>query len=108
LAAIVLLAGLTACELKTANESSHPLFRRAVKSQKANEMQQAVKYFNRYLAVRADSSKTHLLLASIYDENLDKPLRAVYHYERFLEFAPHSPEARNVEKWQEAALKKHY
>lgn len=84
------------------------MFRRAVKAQKANEIKLAVKYFNHYLALRPGSSKTHLLLASIYDENLDKPLRAVYHYERFLEYAPNSPEAGNVKKWLAAARKRYY
>jgi nucleoid-associated protein YgaU len=104
----ILFLGLTGCGLKNGDESSHPLFKRAVKAQKSNETSLAVKYFNRYLSLRPDSSKTHLILASIYDENLDKPLRAVYHYERFLEFAPNSPEAGNVKKWLDAALKKYY
>ncbi|MDD5697088.1 MAG: LysM peptidoglycan-binding domain-containing protein [Victivallaceae bacterium] len=103
-----LAALLTGCSLKTADESSHPLFKLAVKAQKANEIQQAVKYFNRYLAIKPDSSRTHLLLASLYDENLDQPLHAVYHYERFLEYAPTSPEAPNVKKWLEAARRKYY
>jgi len=104
----ILFLGLTGCSIKSGDESSHPLFKRAVKAQKSNETEQAVKYFNRYLSLRPDSSKTHLILASIYDENLDKPLRAVYHYERFLEFAPNSPEAGNVKKWLNAARKKYY
>ena len=104
----ILFSGLTGCGLKNGDESSHPLFKRAVKAQKSNEIYQAVKYFNRYLALRPDSSKTHLMLASIYDENLDRPLRAVYHYERFLEFAPNSSEAGDVRKWLDAARKKYY
>ena len=104
----ILLSGLAGCGRKNSDGSSHPLFKRAVKAQKANEMNQAVKYFNRYLALRPDSSKAHLMLASIYDENLDRPLRAVYHYERFLEFAPGSAETGNVKKWLNASRKKYY
>ena len=104
----VLFMGLTGCGLKSRDESSHPLFKRAVKAQKSNELKVAIDYFNRYLALRPDSSVTHLRLASIYDENLDQPLRAVYHYERFLEFAPNSPEAGDVKKWRNAAFKKYY
>ncbi len=104
----VLFTVLTGCGLKSKDEASHPLFKRAVKAQSSNELDLAIKYFNRYLALRPDSSVTHLRLASIYDENFDKPLRAVYHYERFLEFAPNSPEAGNVKKWRDAALRKYY
>ncbi len=104
----VLFMGLTGCGLKSRDENSHPLFKRAVKAQKSNELKVAIDYFNRYLALRPDSSVTHLRLASIYDENLDQPLRAVYHYERFLEFAPNSPEAGDVKKWRDAAFKKYY
>jgi nucleoid-associated protein YgaU len=106
--AAVLLAGLAGCGLKSKDEESHPLFKRAVKAQKAKETKLAIEYFQRYLVVNPESSKTHLMLASIYDETLDKPLQAVYHYERFLEFAPNSPEAENVKKWLDAAKKKYY
>jgi nucleoid-associated protein YgaU len=96
------------CGFKNGNECSHPFFIRAEKARNANEMELAVKYYKRYLSVNPESSKTHLLVASIYDENLDKPLFAVYHYVRFLELAPRSPEAENVQKWLAAAQKKYY
>lgn len=104
----VLFLGLTGCGLKSKDESSHPLFKRAVKAQNSNELGLAIGYFNRYLSLRPDSSRTHLRLAAIYDENLDQPLRAVYHYERFLEYSPNSPETGSVKKWKEAALRKYY
>lgn len=107
-AAAALFSVLTGCGLKSKDDASHPLFKRAVKAQESNELDLAVSYFNRYLAMKPDSSVTHLRLASIYDENLDQPLRAVYHYERFLEFTPNSPEAGNVKKWRDAALRKYY
>ena len=99
---------LTGCGLKSKDETSHPLFKRAVKAQESKELELAIKYFNRYLALKPESSITHLRLASIYDESLDKPLRAVYHYDRFLEFAPNSPESGNVKRWRDAALRKYY
>lgn len=99
---------LTGCGLKSKEESSHPLFKRAVKAQKSNELKLAIGYFNRYLSLRPESSRTHLRLASIYDENLDQPIRAVYHYERFLEYSPNSPEVDSVRKWKEAAMRKYY
>lgn len=107
-AVAVLFSVLAGCGLQSKDETSHPLFKRAVKAQDANELGLAIKYFNRYLALKPESSITHLRLASIYDENLDQPLRAVYHYERFLEFAPNSPEAKDVKKWRDAALRKYY
>ena len=107
---LIMFSGLllTGCGLQSTDETSHPLFKLAIKAQKANDIKQAVKYFNRFLSVRPESSKTHLLLASIYDENLDKPLDAVYHYECFLGLAPDSPEAANVKKWLEAARRRYY
>ncbi|MDD5727127.1 MAG: LysM peptidoglycan-binding domain-containing protein [Victivallales bacterium] len=102
------LAGFCGCSFRNADENSHPLFIRAEKARKANEFELAAQYYNRYLGINPESSKTHLLLASLYDENLDLPLSAVYHYQRFLELAPNSPEAGNVEKWLAAAKKKYY
>ena len=104
----VLFLSLTGCGLKNKDENSHPLFKRAVKAQNSNELGLAIAYFNRYLSLNPESSKTHLRLASIYDENLGQSLRAVYHYERFLEYSPNSPEADSVKKWKEAALRKYY
>ena len=104
----ILFSAITGCGLKSGDESSHPLFRRALKAQKNNEFKQAIKYFTRYLSLKPDSSKVHLRLASIYDENLDKSLHAVYHYKRFLELTPNSSEATNVRKWHDAALRKFY
>ena len=104
----VLFLILTGCGLKNKDENSHPLFKRAVKAQNSNELGLAIAYFNRYLSLNPESSKTHLRLASIYDENLGQPLRAVYHYERFIEYSPNSPEADSVKKWKEAALRKYY
>ena len=109
--AVILSLGLLVicgCEFKNNDERSHPFFVRAEKARKANEMGLAVKYYKRYLSINPESSKTHLLVASIYDENLDKPLLAVYHYVRFLELAPRSPESENVQKWLAAAQRKYY
>lgn len=107
----ILSLGLLAfcgCGLRNSDEHSHPLFIRAEKARNANEMELAVKYYKRYLSINPESSRTHLLVASIYDENLDKPLLAVYHYERFLELVPRSSESENVRKWLAAAQKKYY
>ena len=102
------LLAVCGCGLKNSDESSHPLFIRAGKARNANEMELAVKYYKRYLSINPKSSKTHLLVASIYDESLDKPLLAIYHYQRFLELVPRSSESENVKKWLEAAQRKYY
>lgn len=107
LAAIVLLI-VAGCDFRGGVESAHPLFINAEAARESGNHQAAADFFHRYLAVRYDSPQTHLRLATLYDENLDVPLQAVYHYQQFLHYAPDSPEREQVTRWKEAAKRKYY
>ncbi len=91
------------------SETAHPLFAKYRKARNDNHYPEAADYLKRYLKVRPESQLAHLELASLYDENLDDPLSAVYHYRCYLETAdPHAPQRRDVVKWLENAERRYY
>ncbi|MCP3967512.1 MAG: LysM peptidoglycan-binding domain-containing protein [Lentisphaerae bacterium] len=96
------------CGIQNGDETMHPLFKKASGAKKDGDYKLAEECYNKLLQVKYESPKTHLRLAGLYDEQLNQPLMAYYHYGQFLKFAPNSPEAANVKKWQAAALKKFY
>ncbi|HPO91796.1 MAG TPA: hypothetical protein PLJ44_11880, partial [Victivallales bacterium] len=42
------------------------------------------------------SLKTHLELAFLYHEKLNSPIKALYHYNRYLEIAPDSSDKDDI------------
>ncbi len=104
----LLLLCAVGCDFRGGAESAHPLFKNAEAARENGKYQEATDFFHRYLEVRYDSPQTHLRLATLYDENLDEPLQAVYHYQQFLHYSTNSPEREQVKKWLKAAKRKYY
>ncbi len=90
------------------SDEKHPAFREAIKYRDSNDMTKAVEAMRRFLSIRPDSAKGHLELASMYDERLDMPLQAIYHYQEFLRLAPKSPEVKTVLGWLENVKRRYY
>lgn len=105
-ALIVCLAA--GCDFMESNEVGHPLFKQGKREMEKENYEEAIKYFQKYLRVRPDSARTHLILAGIYDENLDSQINAIYHYQEFMRLSPDSTEAKNAEKWLATAKRKYY
>lgn len=105
-ALIVCLAA--GCDFMESNEVGHPLFKQGKREMEKENYPEAIKSFQKYLRVRPDSARTHLILAGIYDENLDSQINAIYHYQEFMRLSPDSSEAKNAEKWLATAKRKYY
>ena len=84
----------------------HPLMLRAERCRAEGEFKLALRFYNRLLAVRSDSSLLRLKMATLCDEELNDPLSALYHYNAFLELAPDSPDVSAVRKYQQMARAK--
>jgi len=84
----------------------HPLMFRAERCRAEGEFQLALRFYNRLLAKRPDSSLLHLKLATLCDEDLNDPLGALYHYNAFLALAPASPDAEAVQRYKQMAKAK--
>lgn len=89
------------------NEHSHPLVVKYKRVRNDHNYREAAEFLNRYLKIRPNSRIAHLELASLYDENLNDPLAAIYHYRCQLEIDSHS-QKEEIEKWRAAAERKYY
>lgn len=84
-------------------DAAHPYFVKAERARNAGNYPVAVEQLRRFLGVRPESAAGHLALASVFDENLDEPGLAIYHYREFLRLAPDSPDVQPVQVWLRAA-----
>ena len=105
----VLIASIglfSACKDYVGKEKSHPFFVKAGACKSAGNYKEAAQYFEEFLNVCPRSPLVHYELASLYNDNLDDPIKAVYHYQKYLELDKHSSDAENVEKFIVTAKKK--
>ena len=86
LAAAVLV--LSACNDYVGKEKSHPLYVKAAKEKSAGEYKEAARCYEEFLLICPKSSRTHHELGNLYSDNLNDPLRAVYHYRKWMEMNP--------------------
>ena len=81
------------------DERNHPLFQKGKRAQSVGNGEEAAEFFHKFLARRPDSVYVHLQLATVYDELLDEPLTAAYHYRQYLRLVPDAPDAEEVRSW---------
>ena len=89
-ALVALLLGSAGCggSMRDAREERDPLLRRARERRNAQDMQGAVALYQRALDKKPDLARAHLELGAIYDQNQGDYVRAIYHYQRYLELQP--------------------
>ena len=97
---------LSSCGDYVGKEKTHPLFVKAGTAKSAGDYQEAAKCFEEFLLICPKSTVTHFELASLYGDNLDSPLKAVYHYQKYLEMNPNdTTNAEDIRNFAEAARK---
>jgi LysM repeat protein len=106
--ALVFILLLVSCDEGGPNESRHPLFKKASNLKEKGKYSESAKAFEEYSKINPDSAKTHLELATLYDDNLKDSFLAIYHYRRYLELEPNSQEKDNIEAWLKGAEKEYY
>ena len=84
-AAVLMLSG---CNDYVGKEKSHPLYVKAGKEKSAGEYKEAARCYEEFLQICPKSSRTHHELGNIYNDHLNDPLRAVYHYRKWMEMNP--------------------
>lgn len=88
LAGLVASTGCGGLPGREAREERDPLLRRARALRNAKDMEGAVEYYQKALDKKPSLARAHLELASIYDQGQGDYVRAIYHYERYLQFEP--------------------
>lgn len=108
----VLLAGLvfTGCEprdsMPFASEVDEPHFRRGSQLLKAGRTQEALAAFLKVIEKRGgDAPESHLEVGLLYLQNVRDPIAAIYHFRKFLELRPNSPQADLVRQRIDTATK---
>ncbi len=86
--ALVLASGCGPGGLRAAREDRDPLLRRARDRKNAQDIPGAVAAYQRALDKRPHLAGAHLELGWIYDHDLEDYVRALYHYQRYLDMRP--------------------
>jgi tetratricopeptide (TPR) repeat protein len=109
---LVVLTGalFTACErrdsLPFASEVDEPHFRRGSQLLKAGRTQEALAAFLKVIEKRgSDAPESHLEVGLLYLQNVKDPIAAIYHFRKFLELRPNSPQADLVRQRIDTATK---
>lgn len=102
----VILLLLCSCGQK---DDNHPLFHKASRELRSGNARDAEVLFVQYLKINPDSIATHRDLATIYDDHLNSPDKAIYHYRKFLELAPHeNNDYEAVQAWVASSEQKYF
>ncbi|OGV40839.1 MAG: hypothetical protein A2X48_22910 [Lentisphaerae bacterium GWF2_49_21] len=98
----------SSCDQGTSDDIRHPVFKKGRNKKEDGKFAESAKAFEDYLKINPYSAKCHLELASLYSDNLDDPLVAIYHFRKYLEMEPDSPDRKKIETWIQAAEKEYY
>jgi len=91
LLAIVLVYGLTACggvARRDQREEQDPVLKRAQAHKRTHDIDGAIELFHKSLERKPGLARAHLELGLIYDSEKEDYIRAIYHYQRYLELRP--------------------
>jgi tetratricopeptide (TPR) repeat protein len=91
-----LAPGCGVSSLRERREDNDPMLRRAREKSNANDIEGAIEAYKRAIDRRPGLARAHLELALLYDTHLEDYVRAIYHYERYLELRPNAQEREHV------------
>jgi tetratricopeptide (TPR) repeat protein len=80
-------------------DEKNPVFQRATRKAQEQDYEAAIVLYREALRGSPRSAKAHLQLGMIYDDVYKDPIRAVYHYERYLEMRPDAEKRDLVKDW---------
>ncbi len=94
---------LAACDkgggLRITAEADEPHYRRGLQMARSGQNQIALEAFLKVIEKRGgDAPESHLEAGRIYLNHIKDPIAAIYHYRKYLELRPNSPQAPQV--WQ--------
>ena len=91
--------------VKIVGESDEKQYRLGQDYKSQGRMEEALGAFLRVIDARRDAPESHLEVGYIYLRTLKDPIRAIYHFDRYLQFKPQSPRASQVRQLIETAQK---
>ncbi len=100
-----LLLGCAPSDLEIVSETDEKQYQLAQDYKNQGRMEEALSAFHRVIDARRDAPESHLEAGYIYLRELKDPVRAIYHFDRYLQFKPNSPQANQVRQLIETAQK---
>jgi LysM repeat protein len=105
---LALLALISACSpngVEVVSETDEKQYQLAQDYKNQGRIEEALSAFLRVIDARRDAPESHLEAGYIYLRTMKDPVRAIYHFDRYLQFKPQSPQASQVRQLIETAQK---
>jgi len=80
------------------SEDRDPNLKRARERRAVGDFTGALEWYQKALDKRPGNARIHWDMATVYDQHLTNELRAIYHYERYLELDPQAERRQLVEQ----------
>ncbi|MDQ8194423.1 LysM peptidoglycan-binding domain-containing protein [Coraliomargarita sp. SDUM461004] len=103
--ALVHLIGCAPSGVEIVSETDEKQYQLGQDYKNQGRMEEALGAFLRVLEVRRDAPESHLEAGYIYLRTMKDPVRAIYHFDRYLQIKPQSPQATQVRQLIETAQK---
>lgn len=91
--------------VEVVSETDEKQYQLAQSYKSQGRIEEALSAFLRVIDARRDAPESHLEAGYIYLRTMRDPVRAIYHFERYLQFKPQSPQAAQVRQLVETAQK---
>lgn len=103
-----LLALMSACSphgVEVVSETDEKQYQLGQDYKSQGRVEDALSAFLRVIDARRDAPESHLEAGYLYLHTMKDPVRAIYHFDRYLQFKPQSPQAAQVRQLIETAQK---
>jgi tetratricopeptide (TPR) repeat protein len=110
LAALLFAAGCERGDSPPATiEADEPAYRRGKELLRQGRNQEALAEFTKVLEKRglSHAAESHLELGLLYQQHINDPIAAIYHFRKYRELKPNSPQADLVRQRMEAAMREY-
>ncbi|HET7536869.1 MAG TPA: LysM peptidoglycan-binding domain-containing protein [Candidatus Didemnitutus sp.] len=103
---VLLLAGCGDSDrVAYATEADEPYYREGQALLKSGRKQEALSAFLKVIERRVDSPESHLEVGLLYQQHINDPLSAIYHFKKYLVLRPNSPQSTLVKQRIDACVR---
>ena len=103
--ALIVLCACAPNGLEVVGETDEKQYQLAKDYQGQGRTEEALSAFLRVIDARRDAPESHFEAGYIYLNSMKDPVKAIYHFDRYLQFKPQSPQATQVRQLIETAQK---
>lgn len=105
LAGLCMIACSPGGDAGVTQETDEKHFQRGMRLLREGREDEALNSFLKVIDKRSDAAESHLEAGILYQKHIGDPVTAIYHYRRFVELRPESPEAQRVDGLIQSAQK---